>query len=312
MQPQAPAPTTSGGALQQLQQFQAGAKNPTDMLSQQQQQLGVPQAQQQVSGLRSAVQNTTNLLNNVAPSIMGRTGNSLVTNAQANAQIQNAQAPINSELTNQNAALGNATQDYNTLEGQATNAANLEQQGQTQQESYLQNIYNALFQQEQASQANALEQQKLALASSQAGAGSPSLDLGGILGSLGGGTAASTGQPASAQMASRPGGGFNFTDANGTAISAAQFAATKNIPFRTLLQEMANSGDTGAKTALGFVGNDYGYDPTKVNSPALASLYNALVGGTGRTAKVSGSSTTSSPLQSFQANAAKGLGVLKK
>lgn len=309
-------PTTSQGALQQLQQFQSSAQQPGDILAQQQQQYGVNQAQQNVSGLRGAVANTTKVLNNIAPGVMGRTGNSLVTSAQANAQIQGEQAPVNAQLTDQNAALGNATQDANTAETQAENATNAQVQGQTQQESYLQNIYNALFQQEQAQQANSLSQQQLAeqareanLSASSSGTSSPSFSLGNT-----GTGSTSTGTPSSAQMVQRQGGGFNFTDASGKQLSAAQFAATKNIPFRTLLSEMANAGDTGAKAALGFVGNDYGYDPTKVTSTAMANLYNALVGGTGRVAKVSSSSksTTSSPLQSMASNSAKGLSVLKK
>lgn len=85
----------------------------------------------------------------------------------------------------------------------------------------------------------------------------------------------------SASINQRPDKGFNFTDANGRSISAAQFAATKGIPFRKLLQEMASAGDTGAKQALGFVGDDYGYDPRKLNSQSLAQLYNNLVWGTG-------------------------------
>lgn len=81
----------------------------------------------------------------------------------------------------------------------------------------------------------------------------------------------------------RKGGGFNFTDDNGSAVSAAVYAKANNIPFRKLLERMAKMGDKGAKQALSFVGNDFGYDPRKINA-ARASLYNNLVWGSGLSA----------------------------
>lgn len=94
-------------------------------------------------------------------------------------------------------------------------------------------------------------------------------------------TTNSTRGPSMAQKSN--GGGFAFTN-NGQAISAAQYAKLTNTPFRTLLQQMSNKGDSGAKQALNFVGNDFGYDPTKINNGNNASLYNALVWGTGKSA----------------------------
>lgn len=92
--------------------------------------------------------------------------------------------------------------------------------------------------------------------------------------------------------------GFDFKDQFGNPISAAAYAAATGIPFRQVLQTMANSGDIGAKQALGFVGDDYGYDPTKINSKSLADLYNSLVWGTGRTASpYTGLSVTQVPTQ---------------
>ncbi len=89
-----------------------------------------------------------------------------------------------------------------------------------------------------------------------------------------------TGSVNGSQAAQRAGGGFNFTNASGQPISAAQYATSKGIAFRDLLQTMANAGDKGAASALGFVGNDYGYDPRKIGGNA--NLYNSLVAGTGR------------------------------
>lgn len=78
----------------------------------------------------------------------------------------------------------------------------------------------------------------------------------------------------------RKGGGFNFTDASGRAISAAAYAKLSGTPFRTLLSEMAKKGDRGAAQALQYVGNDFGYNPNKVgaNSGAV-NLLNSLLWG---------------------------------
>lgn len=85
------------------------------------------------------------------------------------------------------------------------------------------------------------------------------------------------GQSTTANAVQRPDKGFNFTDHNGRPISAAAYSQLTGIPFRELLQNMANEGDVGAQKALGFVGNDYGYDPRNLNNNA--SLYNNLVWG---------------------------------
>jgi hypothetical protein len=82
---------------------------------------------------------------------------------------------------------------------------------------------------------------------------------GGFSPSFGGGAEAAAKGAGSAQMQQRGDKGFNF-QYNGRPISAAQFAQSKGVPFRTLLQQMANAGDAGAKHALGIVGNDFGFN----------------------------------------------------
>jgi len=143
------------------------------------------------------------------------------------------------------------------------------------------------LQQQQNTQGQSIyqsEQDRAAtLAAARAQADAQNAAYKGLFGGGGGNGGTPSGPPAvkSSTMVKRGDGGFNFVDAGGKAISAAQFAASKGIPFRTLLQEMANEGDAGAKAALGFVGNDYGYNPTKITNPSLAALYNSLVWGTG-------------------------------
>jgi hypothetical protein len=107
-------------------------------------------------------------------------------------------------------------------------------------------------------------------ASAGAGFGVPS--FGGLGGPSGGGSGG-----ANASYSQKPGGGFAFTGANGQPVSAATYSQLTGIPFRSLLQSMANAGDAGAKAALGFVGNDYGYNPNMLGGNTGA--YNALIWG---------------------------------
>ncbi len=86
--------------------------------------------------------------------------------------------------------------------------------------------------------------------------------------------------PATAKIQQRADKGFNFQDATGKAISAAQYAQIKGIPFRDLLSQMAKSGDKGAQQALGYVGNDFGYNAPKVGAnQQIAQLLNNLLWG---------------------------------
>lgn len=254
------APTTSAQALQNLQSYQSSEKSPTDLLNSQEQQLGVPQAQQQVSGLRQAIQNTTNVLNNVAPSTYGRTQNSLVTDSQANAQIQNQEAPLNSQLDTENTQYGNAENDANNALSQASTLAQLEEQGQTGQEGYLQNIYSDLSASEQQQAAQALAQQQLAeqareanlTASNAASSAVASPTLASILGTLGlGGSQANASY--GLKVANNPASGFYFRDANGNPINALQYATATGTSLAAVVSQMAKAGDTGAKEVLPFV-----------------------------------------------------------
>lgn len=173
-------PANSAQALSSLQSAQSTAQDPNSILANQNQQLGVDNAQQTVTGLRGAINNTTKLLNQVAPSVMGRTGSSLVTNAQASKQIQNEQTPISANLTQEGTDYNNANSDLGQLRSQAQTAASGIYQGQQDKLSYAQNLYNSLYKQEQdaSTQAEAKREfdanqaNTLAAAKISAGAGS--------------------------------------------------------------------------------------------------------------------------------------------
>jgi len=153
-------PGNSQQALSALQGAQATAQDPNTILSGQRQQLGVDNAQQTVTGLRGAINNTTKLLQQVAPSVMGRTGSSLVTNAQATKQIANEQAPISQNLSTQTNDYNQANTDLSQLQQRAQEAASGIYQGQQDKLSYAQNLYNTLYKQEQDAQDRAFQQQQ--------------------------------------------------------------------------------------------------------------------------------------------------------
>lgn len=267
-------PSTSQEALGQLQTQQAGAKSAADILANQRAQAGIQGAEDTVKGLRGAITNTTRLLNNVAPSVMGRTAGSLVTSAQANRQVANEQQPIAQQLGEQTQGYATAQSDLDRASGRAAEAANLEYGEQQNKMSYLQNLYNTLFSREQSAQQAAererdrqesvrqfneqLAQSKRSAAASGAG----SYNLGGL---LGGGNAGSS------QWVNN-GADNQFKDASGRGITAFQFAQQKGIGYRELLSQMAAKGDKNAEVALKYVGDNgiFGSAPRAVASALSA------------------------------------------
>lgn len=153
-------PKNSQQALAQLQKTQKGVQNPNQILESQQGAMGVTQARDTVGGLRGAINSTTQLLKQVAPSVMGRTGSSLVTQAQASRQIANEQAPISQNLTEQGQQYGEASQNLGELESKAAQAAQGIYAGQQDKLSYLQNIYNTLYQKEADARQAAMEKKQ--------------------------------------------------------------------------------------------------------------------------------------------------------
>lgn len=142
-----------------------------------------------------------------------------------------------------------------------------------------QSIYQ--FEQQAAEQRRQFDEQMRAQREQAARAAAAASSFAPSLGGFGGGGQGGGGNQ---YMQQREDKGFNFRDQNGQPISAAAFAAATGTPFRTLLQRMAEAGDQGARRALGFVGNDFGYDPRKVNDPNTAKLYNNLTWGVARAA----------------------------
>lgn len=125
-------PTAGGSSTQALSTAAGAVQNPFDLLQARESALGIPAAQTEVSGLRQAVTNTTNLLNKIAPSVEGRTADSLVNEAQANKMIQNEQAPVQANLTSLGQQVNDSQSALTNLLAQANNEATMQGQGQEQ------------------------------------------------------------------------------------------------------------------------------------------------------------------------------------
>lgn len=250
-----PTATTSQQALQNLQSAQGSQKSPDQIATDNSTSLGIPAAQQQVTGLRGAINNTTQLLSQVAPSVMGRTSNSLVTSAQADRQIANEQSPLNDQLNKENSDYSGASTDLQNLVGQANTKTTNDIAGQNSQLSYLQGIYGDLSAAEQAATTNQLNRDQLnaSVAAQKASA------VTGI--SLGGGNATPTSTPTAsgAQVGSftRNGsGGYNFMGGDGKPVTMAQYLVANGANPGNLLQGVtqlltnSNGGDKGIANAI--------------------------------------------------------------
>jgi hypothetical protein len=126
---------------------------------------GVPEIRNTVSGLRTTVANTTNALNNVDPSVTGRTSGSLVTEAQRQRLVNMERTPIAQQLGTQSGALGTQEKTLQDALSQATGEADRRVSDYTTGRSALQSQYDSAYKREQdaadrAAQAAAAAEQK--------------------------------------------------------------------------------------------------------------------------------------------------------
>lgn len=156
----------SATLAQQLTDYNAKPVTSTDALNAALGQFGVPEIRNTVSGLRTTVANTNNALNEVDPSVTGRTQGSLVTEAQREKQVANERAPIAQNLTDENNSLNENQQALTDALGQATTQANNQVADYNAGRTALQDEYTTQYQREQdaasqaAAQAAAAEQQR--------------------------------------------------------------------------------------------------------------------------------------------------------
>lgn len=273
----------SADALAQLQTAQSTALTPEQATAQANQANGVDAAQQTVTGLRGAIQHTTSLLNNVAPSVYGRTGGSLVTDAQATRQIGNEQAPIQTDLAKDTQDYTDANADAQTAEQKAEKQADDTITGQNSRLSYLQGIYQDLYGQEQ-DQAKAAEQakqdaeQQREFNATPHGTATSGLDLSGLEQLLGGGA---SGSSAAGSYTRDSVGGYAVKDASGKPITLAQYVDTNGGGVSDVLSLLAKGSAGDQKTAQiissGLKSNKFGTG--NQISTNLSRLYPQIFGG---------------------------------
>lgn len=117
----------SANLAKKLAQYDANKKSSADILNESMAQYGIPEIRGRVSGLRTTLSNTESALNNVDPSVTGRTSRSLVTEAQRQAIVNKERQPIAQQYGDQSKALTTESANLNDQE----RAAELLAQGMT-------------------------------------------------------------------------------------------------------------------------------------------------------------------------------------
>jgi hypothetical protein len=210
---------------------------------------------------------------------MGRTSQSLETSAQADRQIGNEQAPLNTQLNNENNQYSAANADLSNLNSQASTLANADLSSQAAQEGYLQNIYNSLYSQEQNSaaaaeqkrmdDANIAAQQASQAAAARAATSTPTL--------VGGGSNTAT-ATSRGNMTRNAVGGYGFTSANGQPVTMAQYLSqngygTASQIAQAAAQLLAASGSANDRNIANVISSG------KYTPQQLAQRYPQVFGG---------------------------------
>lgn len=143
-------PSSSAQALQQLTTYRTGRKNPYDILAEQKTKLGVDDVNGRVGKLRTSIINTENLLEGVDDSVTGRTSGTLTTDAARSRIVNLERQPVAKTLSTQQSGLSAEQANLEAITNQAMQGAQLQYQGDSDQETFLSNLYNTLFGKEQA------------------------------------------------------------------------------------------------------------------------------------------------------------------
>jgi hypothetical protein len=113
----------------ELDAFYKTQQNPLSLYNEAQSKLGIPEIRTRVSGLRTSLTNTENLLNQVEGSVTGRTQGSLVTEAQRQRLVNLERQPLTTQYGQMSGQLTNESANLSDLLGQAGNTTNLTLQG---------------------------------------------------------------------------------------------------------------------------------------------------------------------------------------
>lgn len=162
----------------QLTAYDANKQNSVDLLNNAMSQYGVPEIRSRVSGLRTTLSNTENALNNVDPSVTGRTQGSLVTEAQRQAQVNNERAPIAQQYSDQQGALSDESANLTDAENSANQLATSQQNDYATGRQALQDEYTAAYTREQDAAKLAEQVREANLTASTASAANTGFNLG--------------------------------------------------------------------------------------------------------------------------------------
>lgn len=135
-------PPTSAALATQLSALDANKQSSADILNGAMAKYGVGDIQNRVSGLRTTLSNTETALNNVDPSVTGRTSNSLVTEAQRQRMVNQERVPIAAQYGDQTRALSNESANLGEAQKQADVFANGQISDNTNNRNNIQNEYN--------------------------------------------------------------------------------------------------------------------------------------------------------------------------
>lgn len=164
----------SATLAKQIASYDAAPVTSTSALNEALGQFGVPEIRKTVSGLRSTVANTSAALDNVDPSVTGRTQGSLVTEAQRQKQVANERAPIAGQLTKFSGALSDNERTLQDALGQATAVASNRVADYTRGRDALQSQYDTTYKREQDAAAAEANRQALELQRQQSASKSSS------------------------------------------------------------------------------------------------------------------------------------------
>lgn len=187
----------SGDAFNEYKAYQGGRRKTNDILAESQQRLGLPSAQQRQTGLRTAISNTENLIRSVPDSVAGRTGGSMVTEAQRSRLVGQERAPLDDAFREQSRAYEGETANLNEIQRQAMQEAQLKNSEYDAEEGRLKGIYDTLYGREQDAIAKAERDRAFAEQTRQARAAQAQSDmLSRLMGGGGATNAANAGLPA--------------------------------------------------------------------------------------------------------------------
>jgi len=270
----------SASALAELKSFQGSRKGAGDYYDQYQKDLGVGDVKTRADDMRGLIRNTETALKGVGQAVAGRTRGQLVTEAQRARLANIEREPLSGQLSEQQNNYGEEMTNYRDLLGQAQTRSGMAYQTDADRLGALESNYSKLFAGEQAaeakrqwevSQAEAKRQFEAQLAESRRSAANQAAAIRAATPTL---TPTKT---APANMIQRKGGGFNITDANGQAISAAKYAQLTGQNIASVFQAMGQAGDKYAAQVFNQLRADPWVDK---NMDKYKKSYSALFWGT--------------------------------